>query len=67
MEKPVLSPNFTIEDIHKLREYHYYLTKDMTPQQRIDFYNEGAAEFEREMALFRLRSKATGQSDRRNH
>ncbi len=22
MEKPVLSPNFTIEDIHKLRDYN---------------------------------------------
>lgn len=41
MEKPVLSPNFTIEDIHKLREYNYYLTKDMSPQERINFYNEG--------------------------
>ncbi len=39
MEKPVLSPNFTIEDIHKLREYNYYKTKDMTPQERMDYYN----------------------------
>ena len=31
MEKPVLSPDFTIEDIHKLREYSYYQTKDMKP------------------------------------
>ena len=30
MEKPVLSSDFTIDDIHKLREYNYYLTKDMT-------------------------------------
>ena len=30
MEKPILSPNFTIEDIHKLREYNYERTKDMT-------------------------------------
>ena len=29
MEKPILSPDFTIEDIHKLREYNYYQTKDM--------------------------------------
>ncbi len=36
MEKPVLSPDFTIDDIHKLREYNYYLTKDMTPQERMD-------------------------------
>ena len=39
MEKPVLSPNFTIEDIHKLREYNYEMTKHMTDQERIDYYN----------------------------
>ena len=41
MEKPVLSPDFTIRDIYKIREYHYELTKDMTTQERIKFYNEG--------------------------
>lgn len=40
MEKPILSPNFTIEDIHKLREYNYFVTKDMTSQERIDYYNQ---------------------------
>ena len=24
--KPIISPDFTIEDIHKIREYHYELT-----------------------------------------
>ena len=41
--KPVISPDFTIEDIHKIREYHYELTKDMTTQERINFYNEGGS------------------------
>ena len=36
MEKLVLSPDFTIEDIHKLREYNYYQTKDMKPQGRLN-------------------------------
>jgi len=44
MERPVLSPDFTIEDIHKLREYNYYHTKDMTPQERIDYYNTNGLE-----------------------
>lgn len=44
MEKPVLSPDFTIEDIHKLREYNYYYTKDMNPQERIDYYNSNGLE-----------------------
>lgn len=39
MNRPVLSPDFTIEDIHKLREYNYYQTKDMSRQERIDYYN----------------------------
>ena len=47
--KPVISPDFTIEDIHKIREYHYELTKDMTIQEKINFYNEGGRAFLKEM------------------
>ena len=43
--KPNISPGFTIEDIHKIREYHYELTKDMTTQEKINFYNEGGRVF----------------------
>lgn len=44
MEKPILSPNFTLDDIHKLREYNYYYTKDMNPQERMDYYNSNGLE-----------------------
>lgn len=54
MEKPILSPNFTIEDIHKLREYNYYLTKDMPPEERRNFYNERGRTFQREIEAGRL-------------
>lgn len=47
--EPVISSEFTIEDIHKIREYHYELTKDMTMQEKIDFYNEGGNAFLKEM------------------
>ena len=30
LKEPVLSPNFTIDDIHKLREYNYERRKNMT-------------------------------------
>ena len=43
--EPIISPDFTIEDIHKIREYHYELTKDMTTQEKINFYNEGGKAF----------------------
>ncbi len=49
MEKPVLSPNFTIEDIHKLREYNYEMTKDMTDQERMDLYNRRGGKFRRKL------------------
>ena len=54
MEKPILSPNFTIEDIHKLREYNYYLTKDMTPVERRNYYNERGRAFLKEIEAGRL-------------
>ena len=44
MEKPILSPDFTIEDIHKLREYNYYRTKDMTVAEKVVYYNNFSRE-----------------------
>ena len=49
MKKPVLSPNFTIEDIHKLREYNYEITKDMTDKERMDYYNKRGREVQRKL------------------
>ena len=47
--KPDISPDFTIEDIHKIREYHYELTKNMTLQEKMDFYNDSGKAFLNEM------------------
>ena len=57
MKKTILSPDFAIEDIHKLREYNYYLTKDMTSQERRNFYNERGRAFQKETEAGRLRKK----------
>jgi hypothetical protein len=53
MEKPILSPNFTIEDIHKLREYNYEITKNMTDKERMDYYNSRGMEVQ--MKLKRMK------------
>lgn len=45
MNKPVLSPDFTIEDIHKIRER----TKDMTGVEKVAYYNNSGKEAEREV------------------
>ena len=54
MEKPILSPDFTIEDIHNLREYNYEMTKDMSPQERRNYYNERGRAFLKEIEAGRL-------------
>ena len=54
MEKPVLNSDFTIDDIHKLREYNYYLTKDMSPQERMDYYNKKGRAFQQEIEESKL-------------
>ena len=43
---PDISPGFTIEDIHKIREWNYERRKGMSPQEVIDDIKAGAREFE---------------------
>jgi hypothetical protein len=35
-----ISPNFTLEDIRKIRDYNYEMTKDMTNEERWAYYEE---------------------------
>ncbi|MDE6748172.1 MAG: hypothetical protein K2K21_03795 [Lachnospiraceae bacterium] len=56
MEKPILSPDFTIEDIHKLREYNYEITKDMTDEERMDYYNNRGREVQRKLERMKAAS-----------
>lgn len=53
MEKPILSPCFTIEDIHRLREYNYEMTKHMFDEERMDYYNKCGREFQEEIDKMR--------------
>ena len=39
MIKPNISPNFTIDDIHKVPEYNYEMTKNMTSEERTSYYS----------------------------
>ena len=45
MKKPILSEDFTIEDIHKLREYNYEMTKELLRKEKMDYYNNKGKEF----------------------
>ena len=33
--EPAISPNFTIEDIHKIREWNFECQRDMSPEERV--------------------------------
>lgn len=47
--EPIISPDFTIEDIHKIREQNYEWTKDMTVAEKVVYYNNSGKEAEREI------------------
>lgn len=40
----IISSNFTIDDIHKIREYNYEQTKGMSLEERNNYYKNGANE-----------------------
>jgi hypothetical protein len=40
--KPELSPDFTIDDIHKIREWNYEILKDATIEEQINFYRKSS-------------------------
>ena len=36
----VISPKFTIDDIHKIREFHYEMTKKLSKENRRRYYTD---------------------------
>lgn len=62
MEALVISPDFTIEDIHKIREQNYERTKDMTVAEKVAYYNNSGKEAEREIDRRRALKRKTVSS-----
>ncbi len=52
-----ISPDFTIEDIHKIREQNYERTKGMTVEEKVAYYNNLGKEAEREIERRRMRKR----------
>jgi len=48
-----ISRNFSIEDIHKIREYNYNATKDMSLDERNKYYKTGASKVLEKMAILK--------------
>lgn len=59
VEEPILSPDFTLEDIRKLRDYDYEMTKNMTDEEKIAYYNTPRTDAAEQIA--RLREKYLAQ------
>ena len=57
MKSLEISPDFTIEDIHKIREYNYEMTKNMTSREKADYYNEGTKEVQRILEEMKNKTK----------
>lgn len=53
MNKPEISKDFTIEDIHKIREYHYEKTKNMSVEEKIKEIRKNALEVETKIKSIR--------------
>ncbi|GHU32237.1 hypothetical protein FACS1894172_08500 [Spirochaetia bacterium] len=49
--KPDISPDFTLNDIHKIREWNYERLKDATVNEQIDFYNSSIQKFKQEINI----------------
>ncbi|MDE7430340.1 MAG: hypothetical protein K2N34_00240 [Lachnospiraceae bacterium] len=59
MEVLVISPDFTIDDIHKIREQNYERTKDMTVAEKVVYYNNSGKEAEKEIERRRALKRKT--------
>jgi len=49
--EPKLSPNFTIDDIHKIRSWNYERFKDATAKEQSEYDRKLSAEFVKKLGL----------------
>jgi hypothetical protein len=52
-----ISPAFTIEDIHKIREHNYEVTKGMSIEEKLSYYNTPRTDAEQQIERLRARKK----------
>ena len=60
METLVISPDFTVEDIHRIREQNYERTRDMTVEEKVAYYNNCGKEAEKEIEQRRALKRKAG-------
>jgi 3-deoxy-D-arabino-heptulosonate 7-phosphate (DAHP) synthase class II len=55
---PEISAEFTVDDIHRIREWNYERLKDATVNERLEDINKGAEEGLRRIEAIRAAHKA---------
>lgn len=60
METLVISPDFMVEDIHRIREQNYERTRDMTVEEKVAYYNNCGKEAEKEIEQRRALKRKAG-------
>ena len=58
MDKPEISEKFTIEDIHKIREYNAERRRKLTIEERLEDIKKSADECEKEINEYRKKGIA---------
>ena len=53
-----ISQDFTLEDIRKIRDYNYEMTKDMNTDDMIAFYKKGADCFRKDIEEYKAKKRA---------
>ena len=49
MTKPVIKDSLSVDDIHKIREYHYEMTKNFSTEERLKEINDKAEKVRKEL------------------
>lgn len=60
-----ISPDFTIDDIHKIRKANYEFTKNMTVEEKLAYYNDTGKRVHEEIQ--RLRAARLAETEQKKH
>jgi len=58
--KPIISPDFTIDDIHKIREWNYERRKDATAEELLADIRKGAERTRQRMEELQVARQTVG-------
>lgn len=58
MDKPIIKDSFSVDDIHKIREYHYETTKNLSKEERLEEIRKKAENVKRELRQMKIKKVA---------